>query len=466
MSGPLTPLVWDLSRIDAVLDVPWEALEYQRFLTQTAEREGGGGGGGESYLFSEPRVRFEPWPEDVMVAAGEIAIREDDEGVKLASPVLAAPLLVPDVDREEVARVLRAIDGETTLAELRVLSGLGRRAVDRVLAACFGVLVFAPLSVAALERELSGLELVRFPGAPYEIVRNYWLNMVAVRRALGRLDHDLVGPDHTVLLLRRLHVLALMGEDLRTFYRPASPISKKSVQPGKLWHKASRWLDTARGTVFLEGPRVNAALLGGEVYQRLVCDSAGDAEALSERRELVDEQGLDWGTLIKARAEGDERDAVWFCPPRPIRTAHWEALTNSLRGALVRARASEKDATLAALADFHQRFVRLHPFQAANQSVCMNVVGYVLAISHGAGLPHGILDHLALRLSPAAYRKVFRLAAQGYIATGAPMERWRTLVERKKRFFDFVQRLSAAPEQAERLVAADPQAARLALISV
>ncbi len=461
MSGPLTPLVWDVSRIDAVLEVPWEALEYQRFLTQSAERESSG----DSYLFSEPRVRFEPWPEDVLVAAGDIKIREDEEGVKLSSPALAAPLAVPDVDREDVARVLQAIDGETTLAELRVLGNLQRRALERVLAACFGVLVFAPLSVAALEREVSGLELVRFPGAPYEIVRNYWLNMVAVRRALGRLDRELVGPEQTVLLLRRLHVLALMGEDLRTFYRPASPISKKSVQPGKLWHKASRWLDTTRGTVFLEGPRVNAALLGGEAYQRLVCESAGDEGALAERRELSDD-GLEWGTLIKARADGDERDAVWFCPPRPIRTAHWEALTTSLRSALVRARASEKEATLSAIADFHQRFVRLHPFQAANQSVCMNVVGYVLGISHGAGLPHGILDHLALRLAPPAYRKVFRLAAQGYLVQGAPMERWRALVERKKRFFDFVQRLSIAPDQVQDLVAADPQAARLALISV
>ncbi|HEV8246157.1 MAG TPA: hypothetical protein VGP93_10335 [Polyangiaceae bacterium] len=460
MTVPLTQPSWDVSRIDEVLEVSWEALDYQRFLTQAPERDSS-----DSYLFSEPRVRFEPWSEDVLVSAGEIALTERDDSVLLSSPVLSSPLTVPDVNREQAALVLQAIDGESTLAELRALRGLSRSALDRLLSVCFGILLFAPLSVAALEREVSGLELVRFPGAPYEIVRNYWLNMVAVRRALSRLDTELEGPEQTVLLLRRLHVLALMGDDLRTFYRPASPISRKSVHPGKLWHKASRTLDTPRGTIFLEGPRVNAALLGGEAYQRLVCQSAGDVEALSERRELEDEQGLSWGRLVKARAEDDERDGVWFCPPRPIRTAHWEALTSSLRTALVRARASDKDGTLGFIADFHQRFIRLHPFQAANQSVCMNIVGYVLSISHGAGLPHGILDHLALRLSPAAYRKVFRLAAQGSIVLGSPVERWRTLVERKKRFYDFVQRVSAAPEQAERLVAADRDTARLALIS-
>jgi hypothetical protein len=375
---------------------------------------------------------------------------------------------VPDVSCEQAARVLKAIDGRTCLAELTSLCGLERGVVERMLRACFGVLLFAPLAVAELERELSGSEIVRFPGAPYEIVRAYWRNMVAVRRALSRLDAELEEPEQAVLLLRRLHVLALMGDDLRTFYRPASPISRKAVHPGALWHREPRTLDTPRGTLFLEGPRVNAALLGGDAYQRLVCDSAGDPGALADRRELKDEQGLTWGKLLRARAETDDRDAVWFCPPRPIRTAHWEALTDSLRSALIHARASQQVATLDALADFHQRFIRLHPFQAANQSVCMNVIGYVLSISHGAGMPHLILDHLALRLTPAAYRRVFRLAAKGYVQSGAPVERWRVLSERKQRFFDFVQRVSAANsrDQAERLAESEPESARLALIQI
>jgi len=464
MSGPpLTQPSWDVSRIDAVLDVPWQALEYQRFLAHASEKSSG-----DTYLFSDSRVRFEAWAEDVLVAAAEPKLAEDEDGVKLIIPGVQREIRVPDVPLEQVARVLKAIDGRTCLAELTSLCGLERSAVERVLRACFGSLVFAPLAVAELERELSGSELVRFPGAPYEIVRPYWRNMIAVRRALSRLDAELEEPEQTVLLLRRLHVLALMGDDLRTFYRPASPISRKAVHPGALWHREARTLDTPRGTLFLEGPRVNAALLGGDAYQRLVCEAAGDPGALADRRDLKDDQGLGWGKLLRARAESDERDAVWFCPPRPIRTAHWEALTDSLRSALIQARAGQRDGTLDALADFHQRFIRLHPFQAANQSVCMNIVGYVLAISHGAGIPHLILDHLALRLTPAAYRRVFRLAAQGYVQSGAPVERWRVLGERKHRFFDFVQRVSAAPTpaQAEWLVKNEPENARLALIQV
>jgi hypothetical protein len=456
--APLTQPTWDVARIDAVLEVPWQALEYQRFLSKAKEPQG------DSYLFSDARVRFQPWPEDVLVAAAEPRVTEDDDGVTLTLPG-AREVRVPDVSREQVLALLQAVDGRTCLAELSSLCGLGHGVVERVMRACFGVLLFAPLAVAELEREVSGVELVRFPGAPYEIVRSYWRNMVAVRRALSRLDAELDAPEQTVLLLRRLHVLALMGDDLRTFYRPASPISRQAVHPGVLWHREPRTLDTPRGTIFLEGPRVNAALLGGELYQRLVCDSAGDSEALVDRREL-DEQGLSWGRLVRARAESDERDAVWFCPPRPIRTAHWEALTDSLRSALIRARANERTATLDALADFHQRFIRLHPFQAANQSVCMNVLGYVLGMSHGAGMPHLILDHLALRLTPPAYRRVFQLAARGYVHGGAPVERWRVLAERKQRFFDFVQRVSATGSrtQAERLVQAEPENARLALI--
>jgi hypothetical protein len=460
--APLTEPAWDVSRVDAVLDVPWQALEYQRFIEKGAEQKVD-----DHYLFTDPRVRFEPWSEDVLVAAGEPRIVEDEAGVRLTLTGASKEVRVPDVTREEVAQIFKAVDGRTSLAELSTLCGLERGPLERVLRACFGSFLFAPLAVAELERELSGLELVRFPGAPYEIVRAYWRNMVSVRRALSRLDAELEEPEQTLLLLRRLHVLALMGDDLRTFYRPASPIGRKAVHPGALFHREPRTLDTPRGTVFLEGPRVNAALLGGEAYQRLLCESAGDPEATADRRELKDD-GLSWGNLVRARAENDDRDAVWFCPPRPIRTAHWEALTYSLRSALIRARASEREGTLDELADFHQRFVRLHPFQAANQSVCMNIIGYVLSLSHGAGLPHLILDHLALRLTPPAYRRVFRLAVAGYVHAGTTLERWRILPERKQRFFDFVQRISAAktPQQAEKLAQSEPENARLALIQL
>ncbi len=103
--------------------------------------------------------------------------------------------------------------------------------------------------------------------------------------------------------------------------------------------------------------------------------------------------------------------------------------------------AGDRSGTLSALARFHQRFVRLHPFKAANQSLCMNVVGYVLGLSHGAGMPHTILDHFALRLSEPAYERVFATAAEVGIVTGSAAERWRLLAERKRRAFDFIAKI-------------------------
>jgi hypothetical protein len=207
---------------------------------------------------------------------------------------------------------------------------------------------------------------------------------------------------------------------------------------------------------------VNASLLGGRAYQELVCASAGDSEAVSNERDLV-EDGLSWGRVAYGRAHDETESKSFFCPPRPFTPEHFERLHESLVRALERARAEDRAGALAALARFHQRFVRLHPFKAANQSLCMNIVGYVLGLSHGAGMPHTILDHLALRLSESAYERVFATAAAVGVVTGSAAERWRVLGERKRRSFDFIAQLGrgADPRGALR---ADPEAARFALV--
>jgi len=440
-------------------DEPFErARLYQSFLGRAGARDES-----DSYLFSEPRVRFEPEESDFLVAA-QAELAEDAGGISLSS-ASGASALVAGASRAEVEAVLRALDGKRTLGDLRLEESLSRKVLDRVVEATFGVFVFAPLAVAELERELSGIELVRFPGAPYEIVRSYWRNMIAVRRELARSGPDLAYPDTILELLQRLHVITLMGDDLHSFYRPASPVSRHGIQPGVLFDKAPRTEETARGTRFVEGPRVNASLLGGAAYQCAICEAAGDPGALANVREHTDPSGLSWGRVVFARADTDERDAPWFCPPRPMLPAHWAALSESFESALGAAEAGDREETLGALAHFHQRFVRLHPFKAGNQSLCMNIVGFVLGRSHGAGMPHGILDHLALRLSEPAYERVFRLAAEGGIVLGTPAQRWRILAERKARTFAFVEQLSGAANPSE-LVRSERESARLALIDV
>jgi hypothetical protein len=251
--------------------------------------------------------------------------------------------------------------------------------------------------------------------------------------------------------LRRLHVVTLLGDDLSSFYRPASPIAKKGVWPSRLWLAPSRTLETEAGTRFVEGPRVGARFLGGDRYGALLAELAGDPAATRERLEHRDESGLDWGRVVVARADEDREAAPWFCPPRPITRRHVASLFESL---------AARD-----LADFHQKFMRLHPFRAANQAVAMSVVNGLLAEGPSGGIPHLILDHLAFRLAPAAYRKVFELGARVWTATGSPTERARLYGEKKHRYYAMVERITRADAAEARAIReASPGDAELALL--
>ena len=429
---------------------------YQRFLAETQGRDPE-----DSYLFSEPRVRFRPEAHDVIFAR-DVSVTETETGLELRGPN-GALVSIPGMTREMAEPLVGAFDGNRTLQEIERAFPGAKRALDALLGAGFGILIFAPIAVSELERALSGIEIVRFPGAPYEIVRGYWRNMVAERReAEAALKEPPADADATLGLLRRLHVVTLTGAGLRSFYEPASPSSRKGLVPGELWDKATETRPSPDGTLFLSGPRVNASLLGGRAYQELLCAAAGDEHAIADERELV-EDGLSWGRLVYGRASDEAESKSFFCPPRPFTPEHFERLHRSLVSALDCARAGDRSGTLGALAAFHQRFVRLHPFKAANQSLCMNVVGHVLGISHGAGMPHTILDHLALRLSERAYARVFATAAAVGIVTGSAAERWRLLGERKRRSFEFIARLGQGADPGSAL-RADPDAARFALV--
>jgi hypothetical protein len=419
------------------------------------------------YLRSEARVRFEARDDDVLVALPGVAVSATPNGSELGAGALPRPLPLPGVPESAARRFFALLDGEVTLARACRAAPLDADARDTVLAATFGVALFAPFAVAELERAVSGVEIARVPGAPYEIERPYWENMAAVRSASRALERTLGDARAALAELAALHVTALMGASRSNFYCPASRVAQNGIGPGTLWQTPSRTLDTPAGTRFLEGPRVHVPLLGGQGYGALLAELSGDPEATLGRRELEDE-GLDWGRIVTAMAEGDAEPAPWFCPPRPITLAHVEQLFAALAVAVTAAERRDRATTLEALADFHQRFVRLHPFRACNQALAMNLVNGVLARVTGAGMPHLVLDHVALRWAPAAYRRLFTCAADAWCVAGTPSTRLARLLTMKRDYFALVTRLQATQDAAEARVAAEtmPDAARLALLEL
>jgi len=396
------------------------------------------------YLMSDPRVRFDARPDDILVAGPE------------------ASRAATEANAGDVRRLYELCDGTRTFAAVLAALDLEIDDARALVDERFGTTLFAPHAVIELERRIPSSEIVRFPGSPYEIVRNYWGNMAAVRERLGALFDLADRPADALLELCRLHRVALLGADETSEYLPASPVAKKGIEAGALFHRATRIEDTPTGAVITEGPRVNAALLGEVRYWALLAEELGDAEALEARSQ--EEAGLAWGRVVIARAR-DEQPKPWFVPPRPLTPAHGARLFEALARARDAARAKNADEAVRALADFHQKFVRLHPFQAGNQSLAMNIVNSLLAELGGAGIPHLTLDHFALRFDPGAYARLFARAVQSWSVPGTPVARFRALTERKQRYFTLVGRLSAtADDQAARaIVAGAPADAPLAL---
>ncbi len=196
-------------------------------------------------------------------------------------------------------------------------------------------------------------------------------------------------------------------------------------------------------------------------------EQVGDPEGLSETRTL-DEDGLHWGRLITARSEREDEPGPWFCPPRPIEPAHFDHLAQDLRAAGAHAAQGQAEELVGAVASFHYSFVRLHAFHCANQCLTMSLVNRLLTQTHGAGIPHLVLDHLALRLSRPAFVRVFRRAVDAYLVVDdSPARRLNILQQRKQRAFDLIERVGdcATDEDVAALCADDPEAAGWALLA-
>lgn len=441
------------NRIAAVLADSHELRAYERWLD---EERGARARRPRDYLFTADRPRFEPRKDDVVVALPNLKAKRGAGGCRLLGQGI--DVAVEGVTVDQATALLDAMDGKRCLLEVRSCAEVDADVTARFLRATFGRVVLAPQAVTALETKLSGVEIVRFPSAPYAVERGYWENMVAVReRARGEAPSH----DDFPTWLRSLHVVALMGPHLDRFYMPASPIADRVVAPGALFTSPSRTLETRSGTIYLDGPRVKVPLLGGEPYHRALAESVDDLEALAPTRHFVSSSGLDEGRLVTARSEREDEPTPMFLPPRPITLDHLEAL----RDALVATKESNDDALVEACARLHRLFVRLHPFHCANQSLAMNLVNAALVERLGAGIPHLLLDHLALRFGAEAYAGIFRRAVTsfGVPATHGAGPRLLELQQRKARSFAVIEALAGGAPAAN-VRDADPEAWRWALL--
>lgn len=447
------------------MDFPWEVLDYLGWLRQQPTRGEATG----SYLFDDPKLRFDVDDADVLITDAELGVRVDGDRLRLTSPRAPTGVVLDGIrtsDRDAVMQLLALFDGQRCLAEARALAKLDRPTTDALLARAFGSYLFAPLAVSSNERAISGIEITRFPGSPYEIARPYWKNMAAVRARLGDLHAALHDDELFLAQLRELHVVALMGDDLQTYYQPASPISSSRSSPGRLMRTATELVDAPQGCLILKGPRVNASPVGGARYHELLYLSL-DEPAVAAPQRVLGTNGLDWGRVVRGKAASDPAEQEWFCPPRPIQSAHIGVLREQLATALAAARRADRLACLGALAEFHQSFVRLHPFHCGNQCLAMNIANWVLVQWLGAGIPHLMLDHLALRLSAPAYATVFRRCVDAYVdAEPSAAARYLRLASNRAQAFACTRRLSEAAslQQARAVLEQDPAAARLLML--
>lgn len=426
-----------------------EGVAYREFLRRTDDAS-------FDPYYSDEIVRFELRDDDVLVSAGDVSVTPADCGVTLVSERARARLLACGVGSTDVRAVLEAIDGTRTAAEVRRASGVSPAAFRTLVERAFGVVLFAPHAVAGLEARVSSAELVRFPGSPYEVVRAYWENMADVADRVADAGQATASPASFLRLLREMHVLALLGSSRRSFYRPASPIVAKSpLLPGELLLAPAVTEATASGVRFVSGPRVNAAPIGGAGYHELLVSSLDAARRRGAPRDVARGGALSWGHVVTARADADAAPAPWFCPPRPLEVGHFEELARSLARALDAVGRADAVLALSELAILHWQLIRLHPFGFANQCLAMSLVNGSLRRLHGAGIPHLVLDHLALTLPVDEYTEVFARAVEAWLVRGAAVQRTLELVSRKRRAFGLLEALrgTTSRDEAARVVA-------------
>jgi hypothetical protein len=420
---------------------------------------------GESYLFDAARCRFALEPGDELVLAPGATVQREGTQSFVQLPG-GARLLVDGIAFEKLRAALARLPCTYSTLALE-LGPLVQSFVDQA----FSKVLFAPHAVAELELQQPSLELVRFPGSPYEVVRSYWRNSLAVRRVLEARGPQLEEVAELRALLLELHELMLLGEPgaetRSSFYLPASLLGRKRPEPGRFYEVPTGLERRASETILTSGARVSVPLLGGALYWQLLSESVDDDGALAAERELSVE-GVPLGRVVTARSDDEHVARPWFLPPRPLTEAHFESLLRAWTQANAAQRAQEPQAALLALARFHQRFVRIHPLPSANQSLSMSFVNLVLRRLFGVGMPHLLLDQLALRFQPRSYERLFERAVRAWVAPWpSAAERLRHLMRERQELDAFVHEISRCPSlvEARALLATRSHGAELSLLS-
>jgi hypothetical protein len=436
------------------------AARYRAFVDRSPTSDDG-------YLFDSPRCRFWPEPSDELVAPPGARVVAASAGPAIELPGGAA-LVFRDLTLEELRSALAALPCRHGMLSMRLgpkLAPFVEQAFSRVL--------FAPAAVAELEQQVPSLEIVRFPGSPYEVVRAYWRNMAAVRARIAGLEVS-PQPAELVTLVRELHVTLLTGTpspgERSSFYLPASQLGRKRATPGELYETVGSFERRAGSVVLTGGARVSVPLLGGAHYWQLLAEGVSDESALARERALRLEgsEGLELGQVLEARGENEAVARPWFLPPRPLKPRHFALLAAHLETAHRALAERDRAALLRALAAFHYHFVRFHPLPSGNQSLAMAFVNEALSRALGAGIPHLLLDQMALRFELVAYERLFARAVTAWSAPWpSPAERLRHQLRMRDELNQFVSELARAESllEARALLPERPHGSRLALLS-
>lgn len=449
---------YNVSPIHEILNVPWPLVEYQAWLQKEPLAPV------DDYLFARSRIRFEPAGGDRLTLLESAEAVEQNGRVCVRLSKQLPHVDVPSLTLSTVKALFDALRKRPLLVELPFAARVPQRDCDQLLRVGFGRFVFAPEPLAALERQTAASEVVRFPASPYEIVRNYWHNAGQLSTEISA-DLGTVDESSFENWLRECHVKLLLGPNFDTFYRPSSPIARSRVMPGALYTRQTQVVTASSGAYIVEGPRINASPVGGEIYHRLLQSSLQEGAAKLPLVNVATES--DWGSVITARARGDERVADWFVPPRPIGAHHLDFLRMAWNRAITARNEHDTETSIGELGKFHWCFVRLHPFACANQSLAFTLVNCVLRQVVGCGIPQLILDQMALRLTCSEYIRVFSRAVDAWRTDAANgLERQKDRIHKRQQLDRGIAAIASAKtvEEAETLTREDPAVRRLALL--
>jgi len=352
------------------------------------------------YHLIPSQVVFELRGSDVLARDSAVEIDSAEERTVVVRTRSGERSEIRNLDAADVAGVLGAIDGRSSLDEVIARVGNSRRDVASVCRALLGSAITLPHAVADLERRLPLAQLVRFPQqSPYTLSRAYWENSIAVRDALGQLYDGAASLSDFLDALCGCHRLATLGETGRSYYGGGGGVA---TVPGGL-----RDLE-----VFTIVGRPVLRTLEKWVAQLELPDALVRSGPIISRgkREMV--QIHDDGLRCVNVARADDRS----------RGALLDEARVELQHALGARTASDVRSMLGACAHFHQLFVAAHPFYNVNHSLAMNVVNDLLAVAGLGSLPHLYLDYLAQRMNPDAYEVAFATVVDRYAIRGGDGE--------------------------------------------